>query len=110
MNSSCSPTFPEPPDPAPWWPKVGRGALLLLLVAGTMGCNSAKSEPAPAKPVEVLVHTVTVKEITDFEDFTGRLGAVDRVELQARVTGYLKKVHFKDGAEVKEGQLLFELD
>lgn len=65
---------------------------------------------APTKPPVVLVSTPVSDEITEYEDFTGRTDAVFSVEVRARVTGYLEKVNFKDGAEVKEGDLLFEID
>lgn len=49
-------------------------------------------------------------EITDFEDFTGRTEAVRTIDIRARVTGYLAKRHFREGSEVEEGDLLFEID
>jgi RND family efflux transporter MFP subunit len=52
----------------------------------------------------------TTGEITDFEDFTGRADAFKNVEVQARVTGYLDKIHFKDGGDVEAGDLLFTID
>lgn len=48
--------------------------------------------------------------VTDFEDFTGTTVAVKGVDVRARVTGYLEKVLFKEGAEVKEGDRLFVID
>jgi multidrug efflux system membrane fusion protein len=48
--------------------------------------------------------------VIEYQDFTGRTQAVQQVEIRARVTGYLVKVLFKDGAEVKKGDLLFEID
>jgi RND family efflux transporter MFP subunit len=50
------------------------------------------------------------REVTDFAEFTGRTAASKAVELRARVSGYLTQVAFKDGSEVKEGDLLFEID
>lgn len=66
-------------------------------------------EPAE-KPLEVAVVRPVVKEVTDHEDLTGRLEASTRVELRARATGHLVKVNFQDGAEVKQGEVLFEID
>ncbi|WP_422925894.1 efflux RND transporter periplasmic adaptor subunit [Singulisphaera sp. PoT] len=74
------------------------------------GCTQEPPKIAPTKPPVVLVSTPVTDEITEFEDFTGRTDAVFSVEVRARVTGYLEKVNFKDGAEVKEGDLLFEID
>jgi RND family efflux transporter MFP subunit len=59
---------------------------------------------------EVEVVEPVAREVSDYEDFTGRTEASATVVLKARVTGYLDKIHFKDGAEVKKGDLLFEID
>jgi RND family efflux transporter MFP subunit len=61
-------------------------------------------------PPEVKVSLPLSREVTDYEDFPGRTEAVNSVEIRARVTGYLTKVHFKEGADVKEGDVLFEID
>jgi multidrug efflux system membrane fusion protein len=50
------------------------------------------------------------RQVTDYVDFTGRTDAVEAVDVRARVTGYLVKLPFKEGAEVKKGDLLFEID
>ena len=50
------------------------------------------------------------QDVTDYEDFTGRTEAVATIEIRARVTGYLDKVLFKEGTEVKQGDPLFEID
>jgi len=51
-----------------------------------------------------------MRQVVDYEDFPGRTEAVNAVEIRARVGGYLEKVHFKEGAEIKKGELLFEID
>jgi multidrug efflux system membrane fusion protein len=87
---------------------------LLILAASSLsmaGCN--KSAPVKAEappPPEVFVTLPTTAEITDFEDFTGRTKARQTIEIRPRVTGYIDKIHFKDGGEVKEGEVLFEID
>src|SRR6202035_2832425 len=48
--------------------------------------------------------------VTDYADFTARIAAVDSVEVRAHVWGYLDKVNFKEGALVKKGDVLFEID
>ena len=87
-------------------------ALLLALMTGCEKANSAAKPIAP--PVKVEIATPTEKEVTDFQDFTGRLEAVESVEIRARVVGYLTKIAFDPsielGAEVKVGDLLFEID
>lgn len=89
-------------------------ALAGVLAAGALsGCQkaqSAKVDPAKSAPPEVLVAQPVEGEVTDFEDFTGRSDAMKSVEVRARVTGYLEAVHFRDGSEVEEGDLLFEID
>jgi RND family efflux transporter MFP subunit len=59
---------------------------------------------------EVPVARPVVRQVTDYEDFTGRTEAPTRVELRARVTGYLVKATFQEGTEVKQGDVLFEID
>jgi RND family efflux transporter MFP subunit len=51
-----------------------------------------------------------VREITEWDEFTARLEAVDSVEVRPRVGGYLESIHFRDGAMVKKGDLLFSID
>src|SRR5438477_4032417 len=65
---------------------------------------------AAADPPEVPVTRPVSREVTDFAEFPGRTDASKTVEVRARVSGYLTKVAFKDGSEVKEGDLLFEID
>ncbi len=87
--------------------------LLMSAAAGLAIGGCKKAEPAPAaamKPPEVFVTTPTMAEITDFEDFTGRTKARRTIEIRARVTGYIDKIQFKDGGEVKQGDVLFEID
>jgi RND family efflux transporter MFP subunit len=91
---------------------MARAGIGLLAAVGltALGCNHAPQQAATVKPAEVFVTQPVTKEVTEFEDFTGRTEAVDSIEIRARVTGYLDKVHFKEGAEVKQGDLLFEID
>ncbi len=84
--------------------------IFALTCAAFTGCTQEAPKLAPTKPPVVLVSTPVSDEVTEFEDFTGRTDAVFSVEVRARVTGYLEKVNFKDGAEVKEGDLLFQID
>ncbi len=65
---------------------------------------------AAAEASEVPVSRPVSREVTDHAVFTGRTAASQTIEIRARVSGYLTKVAFRDGAEVKEGDLLFEID
>jgi RND family efflux transporter MFP subunit len=77
---------------------------------GLAGCARAPSEMPPAAPIAVTVSYPVQREVTDYADFTARTAAVDSVEVRAHVWGYLDKVNFKEGALVKKGDVLFELD
>ena len=81
------------------------GAFLALLA----GVSAFADKPAAEVP-EVQVIQPVVREVADYTDFTGRSDAALSITLRPRVTGYLKKVNFEDGAEVKEGEVLFEID
>jgi RND family efflux transporter MFP subunit len=61
-------------------------------------------------PVSVTAAKPMARRLTDWDEFTGRLTARDKVEIRARVSGYLTKISFKEGTEVKEGDLLFNID
>jgi len=74
------------------------------------GCSRpAAQAPADELPT-VSIGSAVEREVTDHADFTGRLAAVDSVEVRAHVWGYLEKVNFKEGALVNKGDVLFELD
>jgi RND family efflux transporter MFP subunit len=77
------------------------------------GCGNeaaqAAAQQAPAAP-QVTVAQVVRKEITDFEEFTGRFEAVERVELRPRVSGYIETVGFREGSDVRRGDVLFVID
>jgi RND family efflux transporter MFP subunit len=80
------------------------------LCLGLAGCVRAPSAAPEAAPTPVTVSRPVERDVTDYADFTGRTAAVDSVEVRARVLGYLDTVHFKEGALVKKGDLLFEID
>jgi multidrug efflux system membrane fusion protein len=73
---------------------------------------SGGNEPpaAAAPPPAVTVAVVPEREISEWDEFTGRLQAVDQVEIRPRVSGYIKRVTFDEGKEVKKGEVLFEID
>ncbi|HEV3443016.1 MAG TPA: efflux RND transporter periplasmic adaptor subunit [Gemmataceae bacterium] len=85
--------------------RAGLSCFLLILTASTTSIGQE-----PAKAPEVPVARPVLREISDFEDFTGRTEAVATVQLRARVSGYLLRTPFQEGAQVKEGDVLFEID
>jgi multidrug efflux system membrane fusion protein len=89
---------------------VVRGLSLLLLAGVLAGCSQTPPAAAnPELPVVPVSHPVE-REVTDTVEYTGRTDAVNSVGIRARVTGYLVKMPFKEGAEVKKDDLLFEID
>jgi RND family efflux transporter MFP subunit len=86
--------------------------VLPLLAGAAFGCDPTAPPPGPPPmpPPEVLVSLPVRREVTDYADFPGRLEAVNAIDVRARVSGYLEKVHFKEGADVRQGDLLFEID
>ena len=91
------------------------GTLLLAGMVCAAGCGqraqSTGTSPAGTPPPpEVTVTKPVTKEITDYFEFPGQTAAVGEVEVRARVTGYLVKVNFEDGQNVKKGELLYEID
>lgn len=87
---------------------VARGisATLFLLVLSACGDSGPQAPPAPP----VTVAKPEKRDIVDMDEYVGRFLAVDMVEIRARVSGYLEKVHFQDGAIVQSGDLLFSID
>ena len=85
------------------------GALLAALV-GLSGCKSeATTAQQPVAP-QVSVASALERDVTEWDEFTGRLEAVESVEVRPRVTGYIESVNFTEGSTVKKGDLLFVID
>jgi RND family efflux transporter MFP subunit len=81
-------------------------AALSLILAG---CGKPGAPPAPPAP-QVTVAQVLEKRVKDWDEFTGRLQAIETVEIRPRVSGYIDKVAFTEGSLVKRGALLFVID
>jgi RND family efflux transporter MFP subunit len=84
-------------------------ALALLLTFGVQGALAADA-PAAAPPPAVTVAKPVFKEVTEWDEYTGRFVAQQRVDVRARVSGYLQEVLLSEGHMVEEGQVLFQLD
>lgn len=85
---------------------AGLAAMAVLTACGAQ----AKQEQAAPPPAQVTVTDVAFKSLRQWDDFTGRLEAIDTVEIRPRVGGYVDGARFQEGARVRKGQVLFEID
>ncbi|HVU88441.1 MAG TPA: efflux RND transporter periplasmic adaptor subunit [Pirellulales bacterium] len=83
--------------------------LLLALVAG-LGCGARQAPPTDSGPPVVNVSHPIQRKVVDYIDYTGRTDAIYSVDIRPRVTGYLTKMPFTEGSDVKKNELLFEVD
>lgn len=93
------------------WGNVYPSALgVMFLSVLLVGCdNSVAQNAAPPAPA-VSAADVVVKSISQWDSFNGRIEAVESVQLRPRVSGYIDKVNYTDGQEVKKGEVLFTID
>jgi len=94
--------------------RIDRVALLSVAAAssglwGLAGC-SPRAAPPPNAPPAVSVAAVVRHPVQEFDEFTARLDAPETVDVRARVAGAVDKVHFREGQEVRKGELLFTID
>ncbi len=89
---------------------VVRFSLVLLVAMFAAGCARNEAAEAPHAPPTVQAAKVVAKPITEFDEFTGRFEAVERVEIRPRVSGYVSSTHFEQGHEVKKGDVLYVID
>jgi membrane fusion protein, multidrug efflux system len=85
---------------------AGVGLLLVFLMGS--GCRKASAPQQGPLPVNVV--TAIEKEVNEWDEFTGRLEAVESVDIRPRVSGYITEIHFEAGAIVKKGDLLYVID
>ncbi|MGH6634695.1 MAG: efflux RND transporter periplasmic adaptor subunit, partial [Gammaproteobacteria bacterium] len=83
--------------------------VLAALVAGCIQ-PAADQSSAKAPPPAVSVAEVLVKEVTEWDEFTGHIEAVETVEIRPRVAGYIERIEFKEGKQVNKGEVLFVID
>jgi RND family efflux transporter MFP subunit len=88
------------------WVAIG----ITILLAACDQSQSQSQQPVDMPPPEVTVATPLAMEVTDWDEFTGRLYAVESVEIRPRVSGYLQSIHFVEGSIVKKGDLLYVID
>lgn len=87
---------------------IGYFAFLIAASIALQGCGGGA--PPPFAATGVSVAAVVKRPVTEWDEFSGRIEAVESVELRPRVNGYLAGVHFREGGEVSKGQLLFTID
>jgi multidrug efflux system membrane fusion protein len=88
-----------------------RGLALISALGLTISLAGCAAKPAdPPPPPAVTVAAVLERDVNEWDEFTGRLQAVDQVEIRPRVSGYIKRVTFPEGKEVRKGEVLFEID
>jgi membrane fusion protein, multidrug efflux system len=89
-------------------------AAALAIAAGALGLRPSKAEPPPAASappaMPVAVATIEATDVSTWDEFSGRLEAVERVDVRSRVAGAIQAVHFREGALVKAGDLLVTID
>lgn len=88
---------------------LAAGAVLAIEARNGEAEPAAATAPAPAA-VPVSVAVVEQRDIAPWDDFSGRLEAIDRVDVRPRVAGAVQSVHFREGALVNAGDLLFTID
>ena len=86
------------------------GIVAVAALGLAVGCTRPPPAVVQLKPLEVVVAKPTVRDVTDYEDFTGRTRASRSVDIKSQATGELLSIWFRDGDYVKAGQLLFEID
>lgn len=86
--------------------------LAAAVLAALAGCNKNMAAPHAGMPPppDVSVAAVVSKPVRQWDAFTGRVAAIDSVDVRARVSGYIQRIAFKEGDDVKQGDLLFVID
>ncbi|MCZ4058352.1 efflux RND transporter periplasmic adaptor subunit [Pantoea sp. LMR881] len=93
------------------WVRQGLTLLgMLLLISQLSGCDEGVAQNAPPPPPQVSAAQVLVKPVSQWDSFNGRVEAVQSVQLRPRVSGYIDAVNYREGDEVKKGQVLFTID
>ncbi|MGW9331395.1 efflux RND transporter periplasmic adaptor subunit [Bosea sp. NPDC055594] len=91
---------------------LAAGVSLAALAVAVHGSDKAQGDTAPAAPppTPVSVAVVEQRDLVSWAEFSGRLEAIERVEIRSRVSGVVEQVHFAQGALVKQGDLLVSID
>ena len=90
--------------------RAAKVPLALALACFIASCGERQQQGGAPPPPTVAVAKPIKRTVFDFDEYVGRFTAINSVEVRARVSGYLDKLHFKDGQLVKQGDLLFTID
>jgi len=120
MTNRCTPIRLGTEDPSHAKPRFGREAhaavskqvwfLCLAVVIIDQGTGCKKRPPPPAPPPEVQVLIVQPRDVPIFKEWIGTLDGYVNAQIRAQVSGYLLRQDYKEGSQVKQGDLLFEID
>lgn len=103
-------TPPRPGLEIGWLARIPLALALAGFLLAGCGKDEEKQAATQAPPPAVGVVAVAQKDVASTFDFTGRVEAIDTVDLRARVEGFLEQRNFEEGSEVKKGQLLFVIE
>ncbi len=90
--------------------RAGMPSFVAVAMATVLSACRKGDAPAGTPPAEVSAAQVVVKPVRQWDEFNGRIAATDAVEVRTRVSGYIERIAFKEGDEVKSGDLLFVID
>src|SRR5260221_10459975 len=90
--------------------QIAASALVILPIVMLSACARTAAQPADPPPPQVTVAEVVARDVTEWDEVTGRLEAVNTVAVRPRVSGYVAAVRFEEGAIVHRGDLLFQID
>jgi len=115
-NPNAQPSSSSPPARRRLWPAITSLTAVLAVGAGIAGLYGLRAEasnpPADAAPQATPVSVAMVEErpVNAWDEFSGRLEAVERVDVRSRVAGAVQAIHFREGALVRQGDLLLTID
>lgn len=101
-------------NPAPVFSdgKIRNSLLATFILISVIGCENSNAPGSQANqpPPKIKIAQPLSQQVTEWDEYTGRVEAVNSVDIRARVSGYLEKVNFKAGDKVHKGDLLFLID
>ena len=105
-----SASYPHTPSVSFRFPRLSVAAGVFAVAVSASACVQTAAQPAPPALPTVTVSAAVARQVTEWDEFTGRLEAVNTVEIRPRVSGYVSRVRFREGALVSKGDVLFVID